>query len=248
MLDRIRKRIADFLLTSPLRYTRTFTLLERTLARMPIEKMSEVVFEFAAVQKLEGDYLEFGVFQGASFVRAWHCARMFGLHAMRFYAFDSFGGLPPIQGGDMTPACIFSEGGFSCSREEFEKNIRNHRVDQRRVEIIPGWFSETLTPETRTELPIKKAAIAWIDCDLYESTVPALDFIVPYLQDGTILMFDDWFAFKGRPDLGQPRALAEWLARNPGIRTIEYRQADWASKAFIVHLCPAGDGTPAPQK
>jgi hypothetical protein len=34
-----------------------------------------------------------------------------------------------------------------------------------------------------TKLPLKKAAIIMIDCDLYESTVSVLDFITDYLQD-----------------------------------------------------------------
>ena len=68
-----------------------------------------------------------------------------------------------------------------------------------------------------------KAAIVWIDCDLYESTVPVLDFIVPFVQTGTIFCFDDWFSFAGHFMKGEIRATREWLERNPDIRLTQYR-------------------------
>ena len=206
--------------------------------RLPEEKMTEACMQFANVQRLEGDYLEFGTFWGASFVRAYHFAQFFGMRAMRFYAFDSFCGLPPASAGsvDDISTSLFRRGDFACSLADFKKNLLKFRVDMAKVDIIPGWYHETLTPVLRRQLPIRKAAVVWIDCDLYESTVPVLEFITPYIQDGTVLMFDDWFAFKGRPDSGQPLAFKEWLARNPHLSAIEYRRSDWASMAFILHL------------
>lgn len=220
------------------RYSHFFVLMERFFSRAPEEKTAEIVFQFAAIQRLEGDYLEFGTFWGASFVRAYRFAQMFGLKDMRLYAFDSFCGLPPVTAGsaDDFEANMFKEGDFSCSLYDFKKTLIGSGVDMARVDIIAGWYHKTLTPELQRQLPVRKAAIVLIDCDLYESTVPVLDFITPYLQDGTVLMFDDWFAFKGRPDRGQPRAFAEWLARNPHITAVEYRRHEWASMAFILHL------------
>ena len=42
----------------------------------------------------EGDYLEFGVFEGMSFKHACHLSKRFNHKNMHFYAFDSFQGLP----------------------------------------------------------------------------------------------------------------------------------------------------------
>jgi O-methyltransferase len=213
---------------------------ERAVMRAPEEKMTEVCIQWAALHKLEGDYLEFGVFQGNSFIRAHHFARLFNarLHAMRFYAFDSFRGLPAVEKGsvDDDPASIFHAGQYACTKDAFRNNLVRNGVDVGRIDIIPGWYRDTLTPVLRRQLPIKKAAVVWIDCDLYESTVTVLDFITPYMQDGTILMFDDWFAFKGRPDRGQPRAFTEWLAKNPRLRGLEYHRSEWAAMAFIIHV------------
>lgn len=201
--------------------------------------MTEVLLQFADAQRLRGDYLEFGCFYGASIIRAMRFSRLFPrFRGMNFYAFDSFRGLPPIEGGDNNAHCIFSQGEYACSRPDFEAIMRKSGIDRSRLTVVEGWFRDTLTPETRTKLPTRQAAVVWIDCDLYESTVPVLDFIVPYIQDGTVIHFDDWFAFKGRPDQGQPRAFAEWLDRNPSFSATPYRQADWASRAFIITVNP----------
>lgn len=231
-------RAKDYFLHHPIRYTRFFIALERFINRPPEERMTEVALQFARAHRLPGDYLEFGCFEGASIIRAMRFARTFGPEAMRFYAFDSFRGLPRVRGADDNDNCIFREGDYTCSREDFDRAIRAARVDRSHLTIIEGWYRDTLTPHARTELPIRKAAVVWIDCDLYESTVPVLDFITPYMQDGTFIVFDDWFAFKGRPDQGQPKAFAQWLDRNPSFSAVSYRQSDWACRAFIITLNP----------
>jgi hypothetical protein len=82
---------------------------------------------------------------------------------------------------------------------------------------------------------LKQAAVTWIDCDLYHSTVSVLNFIEPLLPDGAIVIFDDWFAYCGRPDRGKRAACAEWLARNPAISLLPYRTFQSAGQSFTVH-------------
>lgn len=240
LITRIKHRIMAFLFMGRYRFTQRFCAWEHIVVRAPEEKMSELCMQWAFVHKIEGDYLEFGVFWGRSFIRAYHLAQLYRLPHMRFYAFDSFRGLPPIAPGsiDDTPLNTFFAGQFTCTRENFRTNLIRHGIDTNKIDIIPGWYKDMLTPTLRRQLPTRKAAIVWIDCDLYESTVPVLDFVTPYVQDGTIFMFDDWFAFRGRPDLGQPRAFAEWLSRNPHIRATEYHRSEWAAMAFILHVYP----------
>src|SRR5437763_11463578 len=55
-------------------------------------------FHLTSFSKVEGDYLEFGVFRGNSFIKAWNSARLTGRRRVRFYAFDSFEGLPDPTG------------------------------------------------------------------------------------------------------------------------------------------------------
>ena len=74
-----------------------------------------------------------------------------------------------------------------------------------------------------------------IDCDLYESTVPVLDFITDIVGQGTIIIFDDWYRFKGSTEHGEQRACKEWLERNPHITLTQYWQQGPQSVAFLVN-------------
>lgn len=107
-------------------------------------------------------------------------------------------------------------------------------VDTSRVTVVPGWYSEVLTDKLRQSLSIKQAAVILIDCDLYGSSVPVLDFVAPYIQDGTILIFDDWFSYKGRPDMGEARAFHEWLQRNPCIGASVFYRAGRTMMSFVA--------------
>ena len=101
---------------------------------------------------------------------------------------------------------------------------------------IPGYYNESLTEELKKKLPIKKASIIHVDCDLYESTVPVLHFIESYVQDGTVVMFDDWFSYKGRQDMGEARAFREWILNNPSIRAVEYFNYTKTGKSFLLSI------------
>ncbi len=184
---------------------------------------------------IEGDYLEFGVANGTSFIFAYQAAQKFNLKSMRFYAFDSFQGLPEIRNID-AEVKNFKEGMFNVAESEFLKRLKKDNVDLSKVQTIHGWFNETLTNETKMNLLIKKASVIMVDCDLYESTVPVLDFIVDYLQDGTIIVFDDWFCFRGNPNRGEQRAFREWLKRNPSIKVSEFHKYGAEGNSFIVHI------------
>ena len=191
---------------------------------------------FAQGCEVAGDYLEFGVSWGNTFLAAYHNAQRAGLTSMRFYGFDSFEGLPEISGVDKAGECHYRQGQYACTMEAVRERILSEGVDPGRIQFIKGWYDKTLTPETRSALPIKKAAVIWIDCDLYESTVPALNFVTDYVQDGTIICFDDWFCFKGDPDRGESLAFKEWLGRNPSFRAIEYRKFEAAGHSFILNV------------
>lgn len=193
------------------------------------------IFEYLKNAIIEGDYLEFGVANGNSFVIAYHTAQEFNLKSMKFYAFDSFQGLPEIRGID-AELRHFKEGMFAVEEKLFFRRLKRDKVDLNKVHTIPGWFNETLTNDTRMKLLIKKASLIMVDCDLYESTNTVLDFIVEYLQDGTIIVFDDWFCFRGNPNRGEQRAFREWLERNPSISVSEFHKYGAEGNSFIVHI------------
>ena len=188
-----------------------------------------------AFAELDGDYLEFGVASGANFCRHYHRAQAMGLTSMRFYAFDSFQGLPEITGDDARGFCQYMKGQFAHDLPAFKRALAQYDVDLDKVDIVPGWFDDVLNDETKKKLQLKRATMVWIDCDLYESTVPVLDFVTDYLQTGTLLVFDDWFCFRGDPTRGEQRAFTEWLERNPLIGVTQYRKYGSSGNSFLVH-------------
>jgi O-methyltransferase len=97
---------------------------------------------------------------------------------------------------------------------------------------VKGWFQETLTLETKRKLGLKAVSIAYVDCDFYESAKVALNFLTDLLVDGSVIVFDDWWMYKGRPDRGEQRAFREWTSEN-AIRYSEFFKTTAVS--FIIH-------------
>lgn len=197
-------------------------------------------FHYLSRNQIEGDYLEFGVYRGETFRNAIRAAGQGfrgapqGRFGGRFVAFDSFAGLPQVasMGAGRNP---YRHGEFAAPQVEFERTL-GPLLRQHPVEIVPGWFEETLTAQTADRLQLRRAAFVNIDCDLYESTVPVLRFVTPLLHTGSIVYFDDWFSYRGSMDEGEPRAAREWLAANPQIRLIDYRSVGISGKMFIANV------------
>jgi hypothetical protein len=165
---------------------------------------------------VEGDYYEFGMFEGASFLAAYECSKHLDIH---YWGFDSFQGLPKLEGPDAGWA--FWEGQFAYSLENVMENLKSIPAD--RFDLIPGFYSDTLAT---CSLPFRKARVVLIDCDLYTSTVPVLDFLYPYLQTGTIIFLDDWVAFNQDPNRGVQRAAMEFLAKHPDIELEDVKDGE----------------------
>jgi hypothetical protein len=151
---------------------------------------------------------------------------------MRFFAFDSFQGLPIPRGIDQDG--VFHEGQYACDQETFLRNVQGPDVDQGRIICVPGWYDQSLTAEVKQRHNLTIAAIVTIDCDLYESTIPVLNFLSDIIETGTILLFDDWFCFRGDPGRGVQRACLEWLEAQPRIRLQDWHLFGSHGKSFIV--------------
>jgi O-methyltransferase len=187
---------------------------------------------------VSGDYCEFGVYRGRSFVLAFHesekSLRVATNNSRKYWGFDSFEGLPaPITEEEG----VFHRGQFAFGVDEVKRNLLRNGVDLSKVELIPGFYEDSLTEELRLELRRMnfKVAVLYLDCDLYEPTLCALNFIEEFLQDGSIVCFDDWFSFGLHPKKGQPRALSEFINTREQIRFDEWGPVNPISKSFIFN-------------
>jgi hypothetical protein len=186
---------------------------------------------------MTGDYYEFGLYRGYTFWWAQQAALRLGNPGMRFFGFDSFEGLPEVRGADRKAGVFFS-GDYRCGRAEVERNLTDHGFDWSRAALVEGYFDKSLTREIQVEHRMGTAALVMIDCDLYQSTVPVLAFIGDLLQDGAILLFDDWRAFGTSEERGEPRAFREYLAAHPEWKPTLLFDFGAYGRAFSVHRQP----------
>ena len=220
--------------------------VEARIARLEERKLSYYANRWDVIDKLAdylvgaelpGDYCEFGVLEGKTFSYMTRYANLFP--AMRFVAFDSFEGLPQLGEVDRAGAYSsgFFAGQFACDVDRFVRNVAASGAPMDRVVTVPGWFDQTLRPDRASAHNVNSVAAAWIDCDLYASTVPVLDFLSTRLSVGSVLLFDDWRCFRNMPDRGQQLACREWLERNPNIRLHEFLDFGFHGMSFTVGAC-----------
>lgn len=167
---------------------------------------------------LRGDIYEFGVMYGYSARILTDCMNRFGLEQARLHLLDSFEGLPEgtqhdlnsyeyLNGAWQKGVLSVPEGLDSVLLHELEK-----KLGKGRVLTVKGFFEDTLE-EHLINSQAKKALLVNLDCDLYSSSKYVLRTLIEHniLQDGTLLICDDWMTSFGNPNIGQRKAVKEIL-------------------------------------
>lgn len=184
----------------------------------------------------QGDYLEFGVFTGSSFNFAMKIDKKMQRIFKRkidtnFIGFDSFDGFGDIMPIDENPS--FKSNFFKVNKKKVIKNIEKNSTNQK-SRLIEGFYQQTIKNKSANDYNINKSRIIMIDCDLKESTILALDFAKPTLQEGTIILFDDFNYFKGNKIKGEYGAFDDFKNRNPNIEFRRLFDYGYSGRAFIV--------------
>uniref|UniRef100_UPI003AF5ECD4 TylF/MycF/NovP-related O-methyltransferase n=1 Tax=Campylobacter fetus TaxID=196 RepID=UPI003AF5ECD4 len=197
-------------------------------------------FDFMSANEIKGDYLEFGCHKARTFRMVLSEARRKNYEFMRFFAFDSFEGLPEVNGIDKL-GVQFKKGDLTTSEEKFWELINKHGLFIDKIQTIKGFYEDSLNNELLLDLKHKdvKASLIYIDCDLYTSSKTVLNFIAQsnFLQDGTIIAFDDWDLYRANPHKGQRKAFEEFKEQISG--GVEWQFEEWrkfnsASTSFIA--------------
>jgi hypothetical protein len=198
------------------------------------------VFDFLTENEIRGDYLEFGCHRCRTFRMALTEARRHNQDHMRFFAFDSFEGLPTPT--TETSVTKWTQGALTTSEQAFQDLVRKHGVYADRVKTIKGFYSDSLTDTLQRQFVDKgsKIALVTVDCDLYESAVPVFDFIEPLLQDGSVIYMDDLFVGnKANPTRGVARAFLEFQKRSQW-RFIRHLDVGWWGRTYIARAADSG--------
>ena len=208
--------------------------LENTISKyLAIKKALYIT----AHEQINGNYLEFGVFTGSSFNYAIKAnkkiEKIFGETNCEYIGFDSFKGFGEVKDEDIHPG--FTDQFFSVNERKVIKNI-NKIARGEKFRLIKGFYQNTIKNRTTEDLEIfNKSRVIMIDCDLKESTQLALEFIKPSLQEGTIILFDDFLDYKGSMEKGECGAFEDFKKKYPEIlfrRAFDY---GYRGRAFIIY-------------
>lgn len=202
--------------------------IEHNIAKVQILKKA---FFHCELEAIEGSYFEFGVYEGSSLYAAVEISkRLHSKFSRNYYGFDSFDdGFKYFSDKDIHP--FFKEGDFKSSYEKTKRRFKNNPF----VRLIKGYFENTIADKLATEMfPGEKCAVVFIDCDLTGPAELALEFIKPILQSGSVIILDDYWAYRGAPDKGTCGAFTAFLRRHPDIKAREYYSYGFGGKAFII--------------
>jgi hypothetical protein len=191
---------------------RTVDYIERNMPdALGFEAQRDLIEHALQASKIEGHYMEFGVFTGGT-IR--FMARR--IRPRVIDGFDSFEGLP--------------EGwsGFSLGQSAFHRGGRLPRVPDN-VRLHPGWFDATL-PEWIKSNP-GPIAFIHVDCDLYSSTRTILTLLADRIVPGTIILFDEYFNYPNW-EQHEYKAFQEFVTE----RKVSYRYLGFARQQVAVQI------------
>lgn len=154
----------------------------------------------------KGDYAECGVYWGGS------AEQILAKKAKGtvLYLLDSFEGLPDPGAEDNA---ILSKGKYSATYED----VRARFKGKRGVKVLKGLFSETLS-----EIPKTKFRFIHLDCDLYQSYKECLEFFLPRMVSGGVILLDDYYYHQGAK-----KAVEEYLEPSTLQHSTTTERAYW---------------------
>jgi O-methyltransferase len=198
------------------------------------------VFWHLNVDGISGDYYEFGVAHGHSMRAAELAERtshsdslgikrvsrlLFGFDTFEKFIGDPNLDLHPTWNGESFNAPY----GSVKRRFSRSKNVQLFKLD------VNSLVSDSNNSFDKFGIS-NKAAVILFDMDLYGPTKSALFWMSDLIQQGTFLIFDEFFAFGGDQDKGEARALKEFLEDHNEFLIREFANYGSGGKIFVVDL------------
>jgi len=159
--------------------------------------------EYVAVQNIEGDIVECGVWKGGATLVMADTLFMKSSISRNFYLYDTFQGMSEPTESDHSftgPAVgryrrkrrgTFVDWAYA-SIDDVRKNMRRSEYPFERFIFVPGMVERTIP----SIIP-DRIALLRLDTDFYESTRHELRFLYPRLSVGGILICDDYRSWHG---------------------------------------------------
>jgi hypothetical protein len=121
---------------------------------------------------------------------------------MKFIGFDSFDGFGDLEKDDSHP--FYRDESFITSYDYVLKKVKNASKGIEFM-LVKGFFQKTLK-EAPSKYGIHKAKIIFIDSDTFSSAENAFSFCKSIIQNGTYIIIDDFFSYKGSANKGVAKA------------------------------------------
>ena len=182
--------------------------------------------DYIVENDLAGSYFEFGTHRARTFTMVMSLDSFYaanhgstggaltpksgGGYMDKYFAFDSFEGWPSDTKVAEHPQ--YSPGGAKTSESEFLNLLTSYGQSTERVELVRGFYEESLTKSLATRFTSEnvKASLITVDCNLYESHKSVFAWADQFMQPGTVLYLDDLNTFRAQPSLGPKLAFREY--------------------------------------
>lgn len=166
---------------------------------IPLTSDAEVLKYGSDSVRLKGLFIELGVCTGKTinFIAALNPHQ-------KIYGFDSFEGLPEDW---VREDKIITAGTFGFKNPDLLPPVLHN------VELVKGWFDDTLSKFIKTLAVEEKIAFLHIDSDIYSSTATALKVLGSKICQGTIIVFDELYNYPGYEN-HEFKALQEFLSQS----------------------------------
>lgn len=174
---------------------------------IPFESFSYNLELCHKYKRVNGCVVECGVWRGGMIAAI---AEILGAER-KYLLFDSFEGLPKAQEIDGKTALDWQNDKssplyFENCKAEIEYAQKAMSISNAKdVEIIKGWFNETLKNANIKE-PI---AVLRLDGDWYDSTIECMNNLYPKILEGGLVLLDDYAYWDGFS-----RAIHDYLSKN----------------------------------
>ncbi|MCK5087311.1 MAG: hypothetical protein KAQ90_07315 [Melioribacteraceae bacterium] len=192
---------------------------------------------FKKIMNLPGIIVDLGVFRGSSIFTWAKLCEIFCPTDIRkiVYGFDTFEGFPSLSKEDgpldikqdVRPGGYF--GGISIEKDLYmaqdAMNYDRHLKNINRIEFIKGDVVKTIPEFVASKGNGLRIALLNLDLDLYEPTKIALEYFVPLMVRGGIIILDEYAVDTFG---GESKAVDEYFQKNFGKKA-NVRKYPWHS-------------------
>ena len=140
-----------------------------------------------SIKGIKGEWAECGTFKGSMALLMAEYASRYNLldHKIQIYIFDSFEGLAKPSIEDEGTNMI--EGDYTGTLDEVKANLASYDF----IKYYKGWI-----PDRFNEVEDKLFSFVHIDLDFYEPIRDSLNFFIPRMSSGGVILLDDYACYE----------------------------------------------------